>query len=258
MCLFLIMGSLWLTGCNKYDHVKPGTGSCKIVKLKGGLYTGDSLVISYDKRDNPVSIIRGSVATGAPNYLFGYDKKGRMKDFYSVYDPSNPYFENWHRYTHDNKNRIIVDTSYSFGLVGPGIPLPDPETGEHYIGNISTFAYDNENRIIKATDFYGLATFETTYFTYNNKGNLVKIVRVRDDESVTETFTYDDKINLRRTHAAWQFLDRDYSVNNSITVFSYNAYGLPVDVDFGYHLRSHFASIPIGATTITYDCKLRH
>lgn len=257
LCVWLLAGSLFLAGCDKYDDVKPPrSGSCKIITLKGGLNTGDSLVIAYDKHDNPVSIIRDVVATGAPNWYFRYDKKGRMTDFYSVYHPTNPFFENWHRYQYDAKNRIIVDTSYAFGLIGPGIPLPDPELGQHSIANISTFTYDKENRIIKATDFYGLVYFETSHFIYNKKGNLEKIIRESEHGSTTETFTFDDKINLRRTHPAWQFLDRDYSANNYITVYSYNAPGLPEDVDFSNHVsRSTFANIPIAATTVTYACK---
>ncbi|WP_341835636.1 hypothetical protein WJU16_22680 [Chitinophaga pollutisoli] len=246
-----------LTGCNKYHDVIPQDAGCQIVKMKGGLFLGDSLVFSYDPKDRPVSITRGAVGTGSPNYRFLYDRKGRLTDFYSVYEPPNPYFENWHRYHYDNRNRIITDTSFSFGYIGPGIPLPGPGQGKLYVGNVSTYKYDQVDRIIQATDYYGLATFVTSTYTYNRQGNIEKIVRQSEGSSTTETFTYDDKASLRLTNPVWQFLDRNYSVNNDMKVFSYNKYGLPVDVDFGGHGTGMFATIQIGATSITYDCR-RH
>ncbi|WP_423737903.1 hypothetical protein [Chitinophaga caseinilytica] len=259
ICLLIIATGIWLTGCHRFNEVYPVIRGCKIVKMKGGLNIGDSLVFSYNQKGDPKSIIRGSVGTGAPNHFFGYDGKGRMTDFYGVYEAPNPYFEIWHRYHFDTKNRIITDTTYSFGYIGPGIPIPPPHAEELYVGNVSTYAYDSRNRIIKSTDFYGLATFVTAYYTYNSAGNLEKIVRESNGTSSTETFTYDNKANLRGTHPTWQFLDRDYSVNNSISVQSYNQFGLPVEADFSRHgYNGNFATIPISATTITYDCRYGH
>ncbi|WP_126246192.1 hypothetical protein [Chitinophaga rhizosphaerae] len=251
----LVFTVQYLSGCNKYHDVIPHTAGCQIVKMNGGLFIGDSLVIAYDHKDRPLSMTRGSVGTGSPNYLFRYDKKGRLTDFYSVYEPPNPYFENWHRYQYDDRNRIITDTSFSFGYVGPGMPLPAPEQGHLYVGNVSTYKYDGENRIIQATDFYGLATLITANYTYNRQGNLEKIVWQSGGSSSTQTFSYDNKISLRRTNPVWQFLDRDYSVNNSMKVSSYNRYGLPVDVDFSGHGSGTFATVQISATSITYDCR---
>ncbi|ATL48787.1 hypothetical protein COR50_17355 [Chitinophaga caeni] len=258
--LLLISGCIlvcaipYLSGCNKYQDVIPRAASCQIVKLKGGLFIGDSLVITYDNKDRPIRMTRASVGTGSPNYVFLYDKKGRLSDFYSVYEPPNPYFENWHRYQYDDRNRIVTDTSYSFGYVGPGVPLPSPDFGHLVVGNVSTYKYDSENRIIQATDFYGLSTLITSDFVYNRQGNIEKIIRQSGGSSSTETFTYDDKIGLRRTNPVWQFLDRDFSVNNSMKVSSYNRYGLPVDVDFGIHGGGIFATVQVSATTITYNC----
>ncbi|GAA3934118.1 hypothetical protein GCM10022209_30600 [Chitinophaga oryziterrae] len=250
------MTGFLLSGCNKFHEVPPHTPDCQIVKLKGGIFIGDSLVIAYSHNGNPLSITRASVGTGSPNFLFRYDQKGRMTDYYGVYESPNPFFEVWHRYHYDAKNRITVDTSYSFGFIGPGIPLPDPQQGHLFVGNISTYAYDIENRIIKSTDTYGSASVAlTSLYTYNNEGNLVKITNQTASGTNTVTFSFDNKINLRRTHPIWQFLDRDYSINNSVQVFSYNNYGLPVEVNFGSHGLGTFASIPISTTTITYNCK---
>ncbi|GAA3951162.1 hypothetical protein GO495_13080 [Chitinophaga oryziterrae] len=250
-----------LSGCNKYPDCSPGVPSCQIVKIIQGFSVSvpeDTLTFAYNNKGNPVSITRTYVGTSSPNFLFIYDKKNRMTDFYGVYTSPNPYFDIWHRYHYDAKNRIISDTTYEFGFVGPGIPLPDQtNNGQLRVRNVSTYGYDLKDRIVKSTDTYGFpeSDITTRFYTYNRDGNLVKIVTTRSGVTNTETYSFDDKINLRSTHPIWQFLDRDYSVNNSLHATAFNQYGLPTAIDFSNHGYGQFATILLTDIKISYNCR---
>ncbi|WP_126246191.1 hypothetical protein [Chitinophaga rhizosphaerae] len=255
----VLLAGYLLSGCHTDPHLHPGKPYCKITKVKGDLnFSGpvDSFVITYNHKGNPVSMVRGFVGTGSPNYLFLYDQKGRMTDFYGVYEnPSS--FDVWHRYYYDARNRIILDSTYEFGEVGPGNkPLPSP--GRPYLGvrNISTYTYDQFDRIVKSTDTYGRDTvFMTRRYKYNVAGNLISVEEQTGGASTTITDSYDNKINYHRLHPIWQFLDRDYSVNNPLPVAAYNAYGLPVSLMLSGHRYGSFATTPFTFADIEYSCK---
>jgi len=248
-----------LSGCSKYPDCYPASRSCQIVKIIQGYSISvaeDTLAFAYNNKGNPVSITSTNIAS-SPNFLFIYDKKNRLTDFYGVYTSPNPYFDTWHRYHYDAKNRIISDTTYEFGLVGPGMPLPDDtHNGQLRIRNVSTYEYDLKDRIIKSTDTYGAieSGLATRLYTYNRDGNLVKIVTTRWGITNTKNFSFDDKINMRSTHPIWQFLDRDYSVNNSMHATAFNKYGLPTMVDFN-HGYGQFATITLTDIKISYNCR---
>lgn len=246
--LMLIAG-LTISGCDKNPDV-PHTADCQIVKLKGGLVTGDSLVITYNHSGNPVRITRATSSTGYPDFVFKYDQKGRMTDYYGVYYSDNPYFEIWHRYYYDAKDRIILDTTYSFGYIGPGMPVPGRGDTALRLADVFTYTYDSQDRITEAR-----GKFRTLFYTYNHKGNLVKVTTQSASGTQELQYTFDNKTGLRRTHKIWQFLDRDYSINNSIPVSSYNKYGLPLTADFSSNGNVTFAGINVLATTITYSCR---
>ncbi|SFE54503.1 hypothetical protein SAMN05518672_107161 [Chitinophaga sp. CF118] len=256
-CALTCIASLLLQACNKYHDHSPGIPCCQIIQVRQGIFDEDSLAIVYNIKGNPVSITRANVGTGRPNFLFRYDKKGRMTDFYGVYTSPNPYFEIWHRYVYDGKNRIIVDSTYGFGLIGPGGPLPDHD-GILRVNNISTYKYDWKDRMIESTDTYGKAsTITTRTYTYNQEGNLAKLFTKSGMDTITRYFRFDDKVNFRLLHPIWQFLNRDYSMNNSLSVepSNYNKYGLPQNAYLGDPFYGSFATIPLNFVVIRYSCK---
>ena len=54
-------------------------------------------------------------------------------------------------------------------------------------------------------------------YQYDGQGNLI-----RQNPS-----NYDHKLNLQQLHPFWQFIARDYSLNNPIAAVHYNNFGLP-------------------------------
>ncbi|SFE52428.1 hypothetical protein SAMN05518672_10790 [Chitinophaga sp. CF118] len=234
--IMLCIAGLSLSGCQKNPGIPPCSPVCQISEIKGNLENEggylDSLAIVYNNKNNPVSMTRNNVGNTWPNYFFLYDHKGRMTDFYGVYP--NPLLENafdtWHRFYYDSKNRVIIDTTYEFGIVGPGPkPIPRNNRPNLSVRNISTYTYDNQNRIIKTTYTQDRDTvFMIKLFSYNHSGNLVKIEEQFLGTSNIITFgAYDNKINYHRTNSIWQFLDQDYSMNNLLPIAAYNSYNLP-------------------------------
>lgn len=213
------------------------------------------MVISYNSKGNPTSMIRPNVATGAPNYLFRYDQQHRITDVIWAYE--NGYFEQWHHYVYgnkkgSNKHLPITDSIYTFGEIGTG-PLPLP----NYVSlRYVNFSYDSYGRIIKAvevdvTPYPGTSTI--TYH-YNAVGNLDEVTTKTGDDESTAQYTYDNKINVHRTNPIWQLIDRDFSVNNPYTAVSYNTKGLPTLIGAAgvYSYLLNFYSN--GEMEIVYDC----
>jgi hypothetical protein len=65
-----------------------------------------------------------------------------------------------------------------------------------------------------------------------------------------DEYTYDNKVNFRRTKQDWMFLHRNYSLNNLQGATDYNEHGLPVP--FG-NTKDYIFNI--GLTSIDYDCQ---
>ena len=90
-------------------------------------------------------------------------------------------------------------------------------------------------------------------YQYDEEGNLIR---------TTQPNTYDNKINLRQLHLIWQFLARDYSLNNPVTAIHYNNFGLPTKFDVPPP-PLFFNNFPflgntlneLGNSEITYECK---
>jgi len=237
LCLTMLVILSLFTACRKNPFPSPGYGNSQIQKVT--MDNENYALFVYNALGDPVSITRSLVSTGAPNYFFRYDAQRRLTDYYGAYSDGRT-FEFWHRYVYDDHNHIVTDTMYLFGLVGPDGPLPDPQApppyDQLYVGNISTYQYDAQHRIIRTTDTYGAPpTNPQTIrrYMYGANGNLAVI---RTYEPYTSDSTdlnlsgYDNKINLHRTHSIWQFLDRDFSVNNHENVTAYNAKGLPLTI----------------------------
>lgn len=250
------MAILTLAACKKFDHPFPGhLPKCQITKLKIGVGPEDSMVITYNNKGNPVSMIRTVTGTSTPNFFFRYDKRNRVTDVIGIYDDGVG-FETWHRLYYDHRDRIIRDTTYDFGIVGE---TPQPIPGRDLIArNISTFEYDAHNRIIRSTDTYGGSPdmITTTRYIYNSAGNLGLIVTSRGDAVDSFAFNnYDNKMNMHLTHPIWQYLDRDYSLNNSFTAASYNSRGLPVLLDVGKNYGMFAQVYFYERLEIVYKCR---
>jgi hypothetical protein len=191
-------------------------------------------VIAYNSYSDPVSITPGWIGTGNTRRLFRYDSKHRLTDYIGAYELGG--YEQWRWYVYDNNNRVIRDTSYSFGS------LSDKKSGQ-YGPFVTTYDYDSKGRITHTST---LATWlpyppQEFFYTYDSHGNLE-----------SPGVTYDDKINFRRTNRVWMFIDRNYSVNNSKPVIGYNDHGLPLKVGAGI---TGFVGFNGPWMELTYQCK---
>ncbi|MBA4168642.1 MAG: hypothetical protein H0X41_14045, partial [Chitinophagaceae bacterium] len=63
----------------------------------------------------------------------------------------------------------------------------------------------------------------TQIYYYDSTGNLM------DTVGFLPRAVYDNKVALYRTNKVWQFVNRNYSLNNSVAAVSYTASGLPVE-----------------------------
>jgi hypothetical protein len=240
--------------CSK-PETHPGSGAkcCQIQTL-----TGDNSIgtITYNAAGNPTRRVRSDVSTGAENYLFRYDSQNRLTDQIGVYLDGNygdDFFE-WHRFKYDNQNRIIYDSIYVLGLIGDN-PLPHPVATTIIV--FRSFAYDSQKRIIK--ELYGYDStnlLSTVKYYYNSQQNLEKKVLINSSYTDTTYFgPYDNKVNLNKTNQVWQFLNRDYSLNNSTVATSYNKYGLPLKFYTSTKGSINFLNVAYVNLEVAYKCK---
>ncbi|SFD98767.1 YD repeat-containing protein [Chitinophaga sp. CF118] len=260
----LVIAGFTLSGCHKGQNIHPCAPACQITKVMGDLgRNGEhSFDIIYNNKGNPVSMLRSNVGIGRPNFVFRYDHKGRLTDFYGVYsapgqpDPSSSY-EAWHKYYYDAKNRIILDSTFDFGTIGSdNEPIPNTIRYPNGVMNISTYVYDSQNRIIKSTDTQGSnTTIRTLLYTYNNAGNLESVLDPSVEPGSMPQYFFDNKINYHRLNGIWQFLDRDYSVNNPMPADTYNSYGLPIVINLPSHYTGYFVTTNFSHAEFEYSCK---
>lgn len=231
-----------LSSCKKFidlynDQPDLDMRFCNIEKIEiSGLYA-DTLNFTYDPLGNPISIIKnGDPGTGNPNYLFTYDTEARLYQAIGIY--SNNSYESWKRFGYDNKDQIVKDTTWVFGVIGDN---PDPDS--YYIYE-NTYYYDAMGRIIKVTTV-GLNQNSRGYnvqnYSYNSKGNL-------NDGRI-----YDQNTNINRTNRIWMFLNRDYSKNNSLAAEKYNFAKLPLSYN-NTKYSLNFLGLTLNESKITYSC----
>src|SRR5689334_8593710 len=96
-----------IPACKKaYDYIEHNPNAemknCAIQKFVfSSLYwPKDSIVFTNNQYGDPIKGIRPSPGTGAPNFFFNYDKKGRLTEFIGMYAFSTG-SEFWHRYFYD-------------------------------------------------------------------------------------------------------------------------------------------------------------
>jgi hypothetical protein len=202
-----------------------------IAKFSYGLHGGPTMV-----QFNTVSTDRGG------HLLFQYDKKRRLTDYFSPMsmDPNTNYAF-WYHYTYDQQNRVLVDTCYLFGAIVNGVPQPN----ETYKSS-GNYTYDTLGRITQVRRLYfqnGVPVYVYVYnYAYDGRGNLAGYG------------PYDDRVNIHRTNKVWQFIDRNYSMNNPATATDHNSFGYPLqfnspdDMIFAYR-------IDLRQSEIEYHCR---
>ena len=190
----------------------------------------------YNSNNDPVSVSSDAVSTGNPNLIFKYDAACRLIEYSGIFP--NGLYEFVHLYGYSG-NKIVTDTQYVFGTYG--------NFTDYFSKRFKYLKYDSYNRIAQDSEVFVAPSPMTKVinYSYDATGNLIN------------GKVYDSKLNPHRTNKVWMFIDRDYSVNNSVTANTYNSSGLPLtyttsgfvfDLTFGYW--GYF-----GSAQITYECK---
>lgn len=208
-----------MASCDRADQYLPSQQNlqCRIKKItferSSTPYAG---FFYYNKKNNPDSVIYERVHTGLPNLHFYYDKNHKLTELKAVYRNNN--YESWHIFTWQGQ-RIVADTIYTWGQTDIR-----PAPGNYHDKWVRLFEYDVKGRMIKMTNRYlepyPYEDWVATY-SYDANGNLDRGPAV----------VYDNYRNPLSLHPFWQFLTRDYSVNNSYPATVYNQFRLPVQFD---------------------------
>ncbi len=147
-----------------------------------------------------------------PIWVFGYDSAGRLSTLKGYYG----YFGNIdisHTYYYSG-SLITKDSIYWYEAYAEGSPDP----GAVIDAQAVYYQYDSKGRVTQAITDNGKGQFSSIDYAYDTTGNLIGI-------------PHDDKVNWHQTNKIWQFVDRDYSVNNPATAtYTYNTAGLPVTI----------------------------
>lgn len=261
LALFFAQAML-LISCQKFnDYIhKPGNGKdvsdiCQVQTITcDGQWGPSSYVFNYNKRNDLESIITTPVGDGNPNLFFVYDKKHRVSEVrYSfVSDPATPAWQ-YDKFEYNKADQIVRDST-----VIPSVPFL----------SVAVLKYDAYGRVIASEDsVWAYGNFEAVYkygYKYDQHGNLLYQVRQylgswTSWPPPSDTFRlapYDDKISIRQTNKIWMFIDRNYSINNSLSGATYNNYGLPVNFDGNQYLQGLVTMIPFlyGKATAHYQC----
>lgn len=197
------------------------------------------ILVLYDQFENPVAVTQPMVNTGHPYRTFKYDIWHRMREYRGEYTNGN--YEFWHFYGFDLNGRIGLDTMYVLGTMGPTGPLT------YFERTISKMTYDGQGRVIKVVADQQLSPLHTeTNYAYDGAGNLM-----------APGVTYDNKMNLYRTNDIWQFLNRDYSMNNPFTATSYNATNYPTAINSATPML-FLNEFQLNHSQIGYGCRQSH
>lgn len=258
----IFVAMLLLSSCHKDDlPPKNPPASCQILQIKntevrdtGGEFPDFTADFTYNAKGNPIRIVHADPKVAMPNYLFRYDQQNRVTDVIGYYNSSEygQPFEMWYRLKYDAKNRVIKDSAYYTGRIGD-----NPYDYDHRPGTPSEnfYTYDAQDRIIRSFD----EGHWETKFIYTSQGNLDSLIQSTlyypGVINTTHFAGYDNKVNFRRTHPIWQFLERDYSRNNHYRTTVSNKYNLPnhlVMIDPAYH--NEFLKFYLSTLDIKYTC----
>lgn len=215
----------------KYCNVKKFTENTAPQPPRTALFT-------YNIHGNPVKITVNNAGSGNPNRIFKYDGFNRLKEYRGEYLNNN--FEYWYRYAYDAMSRVVADTQYTLGVLGP-------EPTNFFDRRVTNYTYDAYNRIIQtstvSTVFPGPPVVKN--YIYDAMGNLVR-----------PGVVYDNKLNVHRTNKVWMLIDKDYSINNPFTADTYNTNKLPLSITLAPEQPLlNFLGFYLNDSDIEYLCK---
>lgn len=231
IALPLLAATLFLYSCVKNDvpvpdspHqtvssnvTAPDLNKCKIRRIyqKFSATERPSALFTYNKAGNPLSVIYANGGTGVDDHHFIYDGGNRLIEYRLTW---GDYINEQHYYEYNSKGQIVKD---SF--------LNNNCCGVLEIVDVSTLTYDAAGRVVKETIVNKLnvdgplnPTRRPTY-TYDNRGNLAV--------AGWKSSSYDNKINPLRQNSVFQFIHRNYSMNNAAVQAKYNSIGLPLSMN---------------------------
>jgi hypothetical protein len=121
--------------------------------------------------------------------------------------------------------------------------------GSYPLVNVSTLEYDALGRVVKETIVNikngnePLKATRRPTFTYDSRGNLAV--------AGWKSSSYDYKINPLRQSAVFQFIMRNYSMNNAAVQAKYNSIGLPLSMN---PTNDAFFNM-LNTEQVVYDCQ---
>lgn len=216
------------------DATTPDLSKCKLRRLYYIIYENKqaSAVFTYNKAGNPVSVVYDNFGTGTNNYYFAYDAKGRLKEVTGQWTGGKNY------YTSNSLDQVVKDSAIYYGCCGNLQTI-----------DVSTIEYDAQGRVVKETivnkynsDGPLNPTRKPTY-TYDSRGNLAV--------AGWKSSSYDNKINPLRQNKVFQFIHRNYSMNNAAPQPKYNSLGLPLSMKPNNDLFFN----DFEQTKLIYDCQ---
>lgn len=209
---------------------------CKIRRIYQVDFNGlVSALFSYNSLGNPYSVLYSDGGTGVDDHFFFYDAKNRLKQYDLTWVG---YLHEQHFYSHNQKDQIVKDSAIYRDCCGRTNSI-----------SVSTIEYDLMGRVVKEiiTNKYNAfgpagGIYRPTY-TYDSRGNLA----VRDWKSSS----YDYKVNPLRQSPVFQFVFRNYSMNNAAVQPKYNSLGLPLSIKpSNDYFFNEFETVKI-----IYDCQ---
>jgi hypothetical protein len=231
LSLVILSASLFIGSCAKNDTspastfsktvsndaTTPDLSKCKVRRIyqQTGPWSVETALFTYNGAGNPYSVLYSASGTSHANHFFFYDSKNRLKEYQLRW--GDTYIHEFHFYRYNDKNQIIIDSTIR----------SDANDAYPYV-DVSTIEYDNLGRVVKET-IVNLkngneplkATRRPTY-TYDSRGNLAV--------AFWKSSSYDYKINPLRQNVIFQFIFRNYSMNNAAVQPKYNSLGLPLSM----------------------------
>jgi hypothetical protein len=173
-------------------------------------------LFSYNNAGNPYSVLYSNGGTGVDDHYFRYDAQNRLTEWRLTW---GDFPVHHHFYKYNSSNQIVKDSLLNNN---PG----NAEINSIYV---STIEYDAMGRVVKETivnTFNRNKPLDATRrptFTYDSRGNLAV--------AGWKSSSYDNKINPLRQNVVFQFIFRNYSMNNAAAQLKYNSLGLPLSMD---------------------------
>jgi hypothetical protein len=221
------------------DATTPDLSKCKIRRIyQGTTDTGQPItaIFSYNRAGNPYSVLYSPGGTAVNDHYFIYDAKNRLQEWRLAW---GGYVIQHHYYTHNLNDQIVKDSAIYLDCCG--------RLNNEFV---STIEYDAAGRVVKETivntktDEEGtLSRTRRPTYTYDNRGNLGVLG--------WKSSSYDYKVNPLRQSPVFQFIHRNYSMNNPSVQPRYNSLGLPLTL---LHSNDDFFN-DVGATRVIYECQ---